>query len=61
MTAEVAWTIFGGGTIFLLEVLINKEWKEILRLSAVTFNKICVDLCPCLDKKALFALTRACN
>ena len=46
---------------FLLEAVVNKEWKEIFRLSGVTFNKICDDLCPFLDKKALFTLTRACN
>ena len=35
--------------------------ERIFLLSDVTFNKICNDLYPYLDKEALFALTRACN
>ena len=39
-----------GGTTFLLEAVINKEWKEIFE-----------DLRPFLGKKALFALTQGYN
>ena len=46
-------------TMCLLEAAINKEWREIVRLSRLTFKEICQDLRPFLDKKAL--VTRACH
>ena len=57
ITAEAA----SGEQFLLSRAVISKEWKEIVRLSRVTFNKICEDLRPFLDKKTLFALTQARN
>ena len=45
------------GKIFISEVVTNQRMERNFWLSKVTFNETCEDLCPFLDKTALFALT----
>ena len=48
-------------TIFLSGAVMNKEQKESLWFTRFTFNKICADLRPFLDKKAKYELPRECH